>query len=41
MPAAFLDLRKVDSDHDGKSDWEEGAADRNGNGVPDFLDPES
>jgi hypothetical protein len=40
MPVAFLALRKLDSDHDGKGDLKEGAADRNGNGTPDFLDPQ-
>lgn len=38
-PYVFLDLNTLDGDHDGKGDLAEGGADRNGNGVPDFLDP--
>lgn len=38
-PYVFLDLNVLDGDHDGKGDLAEGGTDRNGNGVPDFLDP--
>jgi hypothetical protein len=38
-PAVFLDLATLDGDHDGKPDLQEGGQDRDGNGVPDFLDP--
>lgn len=38
-PYVFLDLAKLDGDQDGIPDLVEGGRDRNGNGVPDFLDP--
>ena len=37
-PYVYLDLAKLDANGDGKGDMAEGAADRNGNGVPDFLE---
>jgi hypothetical protein len=37
-PSVSLDLTALDGDHDGKGDLQEGAADRNANGIPDFLD---
>jgi hypothetical protein len=37
-PFVFLDLTKLDGDRDGKPDLDEGAADRNNDGLPDFLD---
>jgi len=37
-PYVALDLRQLDGDQDGQSDLNEGAADRNGNGRPDFMD---
>jgi len=38
-PFVFLDMAALDGDGDGRPDIEEGAADANTNGVPDFLDP--
>ena len=40
-PFVFLDMTTLDGDGDGRRDIEEGAADANKNGVPDFLDPAS
>jgi hypothetical protein len=37
-PYVSLDLQQLDGDRDGRSDLEEGGADRNGDGRPDFFD---
>lgn len=37
-PYVLIDLKRLDGDGDGNPDLSEGAADRNGNGTPDFLE---
>jgi hypothetical protein len=40
-PYVFVDLAALDGDGDGVADLLEGAADADGNGLPDFVDPKS
>jgi hypothetical protein len=39
-PYVHLDLLSLDADQDGRPDIEEGGGDTDGNGRPDFIDPQ-